>query len=173
MLCLAGTTAAAAPCPDGQALLAIGQRAFPDATPTLASCTQLRATRAVWLVTYAVGAGDVDALVTGGKIVAASGAPGGKASGQTRWTVDDVDGDGRDDLIVRTTQDHAAWIEIARIGDDGEPGVGASLALTTKRCEAKLAFVPDHHGKLVELAGCTREGRHRYRWRGDTFEEVR
>lgn len=173
MLCLAGATAAAAPCPDDQALLAIGQRAFPDAMPAIASCTQVRATHALWLVTYAVGGGDIDALVAGGKVIAATGAPAGKASGQTRWSVADVDGDGRDDLIVRTTTSSSDWIEIARIGDDGEPGVGASLAMSGKSCVAALAFVPVHRGQLVELDGCTRAGRHRYRWRGDTFEEVR
>lgn len=129
----AAHAARATSCPRGNASSEFAQRAFPDDKPSHVRCMPVRADIPLVLVTFDLP-GDLHAgaLVSDGKIVWI-GSPGSHCT-PCMMTLSlgtaDLDGDGRDELLVRIFKEGhmgytSSWIDVYRIAADGQPAESA------------------------------------------------
>jgi hypothetical protein len=205
LVLVASTTVASAdPCLHGGPLLDLARAAMPNAHVTNVRCAPVKAKIPLAFVTFDVpnNIGTPEPLhpallVANGKVVW-TGEPGEICTPciVRTFSLADVDGDGRDELVVREHKDGhmgytGSWLDIRRINDDGKPDdVGGYIPLDGHGAKPQWTCTASHRviaaprgGKLIEVTrtlvgepdgpdSCA-AGRHLYRFRDGTFEEIR
>jgi hypothetical protein len=200
------------PCPEGPALEAAAGKAWSvDAAPVTATCVAVWSGEPLWLLDGWVDRdASVDlftALVTpDGAVKSVSSdlelPPGAIMRSGTTYAAVDLDGDGRDELLLEHSYDHGGYsqssLSAAAIGPDGKlvvstaPPIALSSDNTAADPDPADAYSCDATHRLVDRPGggtlieieaapatgtandsCPAPGRHVYRWDGARLVEAR